>query len=542
MLGGREKYLYEVRYDMNIRNAVSWLMGIMLAISLCMVGTTARAAQPPTLIFIPIDNRPITDLYSAQTMEQVGYKVLVPPDEILGGNTNDGDVDALWNWLDKVAEEDNIKAAVISSDSLLYGSLVASRRHNISVDVLHERINRFKNFHQQHPELKLYVFSSIMRTPVQGSPGGKEPEYYVKWGASIFDYSALTDKAETGKLSKKEQKQLDYDKWIIPQEVMEDWLGRRKKNFEANKALIDMARDGTFRYFALGRDDNSPLSQTHMEGRKLKEYGKDLDFTKYQNMNGIDEIGLLLLTKAYNDYAFEMPFVYVEYNTGIGKDMVPAYADEKISLTIEDYIRSIGGLSVPTAKRADLVLMMNTPEKGNGGIYGGDKRNVMEETPRSRKFVDRVTSWLDSGKNTGIADVTYYNGSDNSLCIVLRNRKLLYRLGAYAGWNTATNSLGYAISQGTLAPKMTTAGKNFLLTIRYLDEWAYEANIRQMLGPYASTFGPDAFKTNLGEIELRGSDLQQRFARDHLSEYPDAINYRMILPWQRLFENKIITN
>lgn len=30
-----------------------------------------------------------------------------------------------------------------------------------------------------------------------------------------------------------------------------------------------MARNGKFHYFAIGKDDNAPLSATHMEGRKI---------------------------------------------------------------------------------------------------------------------------------------------------------------------------------------------------------------------------------------------------------------------------------
>ena len=529
---------------MKIRKIISVICaGVLLLTGMCMMVNTGAAAvsDKPALIFVPIDNRPITDLYSAQTMEQAGYKVLVPPDELLGGNVNEGDVDGLWQWLDKAAQEPAVVAAVISSDSMIYGSLVSSRRHNIPAETLKTRVERFQSFHMAHPYLKLYVFSSIMRTPVQGSVGGKEPDYYVQWGATIFDYSALMDKSEMTGLTPQEQKQLDYDRWSIPQEVLSDWLGRRNKNFEVNKALIDMSRSGTIKYFALGRDDNSPLSQTHMEGRKLKEYGKDLDFTKYQNMNGIDEIGLLLLTKASNDYRYNLPFVFVEYNTGVGKNTVPSYADEKIDNTVDEYIKCIGGMEVTTPKRADLVLMMNSPLDGKT-MYSGDKTNVMSATPRSKAFADRIEYWLNMGKNTGVADIAYYNGSDNSLCCALRDRRLLYRLGSYAGWNTATNTLGYALPQGVLAPSIGTAGKNELLTVRYLDEWAYEANIRQELGQYAAKFGPDALKTNLNDIELRGSELLQQFARNNLVEYPKAAQYTMTLPWQRFFENKVAAN
>lgn len=502
--------------------------------------TSAAASDKPVLIYVPIDNRPITDLYTVQTMERAGYTVMVPPDELLGGNVNEGNVDGLWAWLNQAADTRNTVAAVVSSDSLIYGSLVTSRRHGLAAAVLDERLARLRSFHEHHPDIRLYAFSSIMRTPVQGSPGGKEPEYYVQWGASIFEYSALTDKQEMKGLTAPEQARLAYLKQSIPQDVLTDWLGRRNKNLAVNKALIDMSRQGVFRYFALGRDDNAPLSQTHMEGRKLKEYGQDLDFTKFQNMSGIDEIGLLLLTKASNDFRFNLPFVYVEYNTGLGGHTVPAYSDEKISATITDYVKCIGGMEVTTPKRADLVLMMNTAPNGER-LYGGDPANKMTATPRSEAFAQRIEGWLNQGKNTGIADIAYSNGADNSLCRVLRDHKLLYRLGSYAGWNTATNSLGYALPQGTMAVDMPKENKDYLLTIRYLDEWAYQSNIRQELGQYAAAFGADALKTNLADIEKKGTELQQKFARENLAEYPRAARFTMVLPWQRFFEDKVIT-
>lgn len=39
-------------------------------------------------------------------------------------------------------------AAVISSDSMVYGSLVASRKHNLSEDVVLARVHNFEKIHQ----------------------------------------------------------------------------------------------------------------------------------------------------------------------------------------------------------------------------------------------------------------------------------------------------------------------------------------------------------------------------------------------------------
>ena len=94
--------------------------------------------------------------------------------------------------------------------------------------------------------------------------------------------------------------------------------------------MIDLAKTGTFSYFCLGRDDNAPYSQTHRESRWLNEYGRELGKTRFNNMAGIDEFGMLLLTRAVNDLESVMPFVYVRYNMGEGARVVPSYSDEAI--------------------------------------------------------------------------------------------------------------------------------------------------------------------------------------------------------------------
>ena len=131
------------------------------------------------IIYIPHNNHPVSDRQTADTIRQLGYDVEVPPAEILGSRYNNGDPDKLWRWLEdqvgvkKNAErKNNIKAVVISADSMVYGSLVASRKHEIPTNVLQERVNRFADFHKLHPELKTYVFSSIMRTSRNAEASG----------------------------------------------------------------------------------------------------------------------------------------------------------------------------------------------------------------------------------------------------------------------------------------------------------------------------------------------------------------------------------
>ena len=506
-----------------------------------------------TIVFIPHDNRPISDVETADTIRQLGYKVVVPPDELLGSKSNLGDSDKLWQWL-----EDNttvphkkdkkppykplpgIKAVVLSGDALIYGSLVGSRKHNFSQEELLERVKKFQEFKDSHPKVPMYVFSSIMRTPRTGEASGtEEPGYYFSYGTDIFRYTALKDKEEVEGLTKREKKEMKFLTEFLPQEAIDDWLSRRSKNLAVNKAMIDLAKAGTFSYFCLGRDDNAPYSQTHRESRWLNDYGRELGKTRFNNMAGIDEFGMLLLTRAVNDLETVMPFVYVRYNIGEGARVVPSYSDEAIDKTIRSHVIMAGGVYVTTPARADLVLLVNT--NPNGETYeANDAGNTEKSRFSTRYFMNMLEEELAEGRPVGIADIAYANGSDNALMAALRDKDLLFRLQAYSGWNTPTNSTGFVLGQGMLVPRMSDESRRRLLYTRYLDDWGYQANVRQNLSATLGYFKGQGSGGNLNEkraqTEASATLRMQTFAGWNLPKFLDVKQIKVTMPWNRLFE------
>ena len=506
-----------------------------------------------TIVFIPHDNRPISDVETADTIRQLGYKVVVPPDELLGSNSNLGDSDKLWQWL-----EDNttvphkkdkkppykplpgIKAVVLSGDAMIYGSLVGSRKHHFTQQKLLERVKKFQEFKDSHPKVPMYVFSSIMRTPRTGeASGSEEPGYYFSYGTDIFRYTALKDKEEVEGLTKREKKEMKFLTEFLPQEAIDDWLSRRSKNLAVNKAMIDLAKAGTFSYFCLGRDDNAPYSQTHRESRWLNDYGRELGKTRFNNMAGIDEFGMLLLTRAVNDLEAVMPFVYVRYNMGEGARVVPSYSDEAIDKTIRSHVIMAGGVYVNTPARADLVLLVNT--NPNGETYeANDAGNTEKSRFSTRYFMNMLEEELAEGRPVGIADIAYANGSDNALMAALRDKDLLFRLQAYSGWNTPTNSTGFVLGQGMLVPRMSDESRKRLLYTRYLDDWGYQANVRQNLSATLGYFKGQGSGGNLNEkraqTEASATLRMQTFAGWNLPKFVDVKQIKVTMPWNRLFE------
>ena len=101
----------------------------LLCSLLCACLAVIFAAQPvfakkPSdkghILFVPHDNRPISDEQTADTIRKLGWEIDVPPDDLLGGRGILGKPEKVWDWLEERAKTADI--AVLSSDTLLYGN------------------------------------------------------------------------------------------------------------------------------------------------------------------------------------------------------------------------------------------------------------------------------------------------------------------------------------------------------------------------------------------------------------------------------------
>ena len=498
-------------------------------------------ASAEKILFIPHDDRPVSYQQPVEVVEQLGYEIISPPTELLT------QPDELWLWFYENAPVAD--AAVVASDALLYGGLIPSRSHEISAEELFARVENFKTLREENPNLNLYLFGSLMRTPSFGTPGDREePDYYGQYGGDIFQLTRLLDKEETDELNPFEKFQLEALEKNIPDEILDDWFARRVKNLSATKKLLDLTHDDIINFFIIGRDDNAPLSQTHRENRELLAYMENIPKTKAQSHAGIDEFAMLLLTRAVNDLRSSVPFVNVQFNRGVGAKTVPSYSDEQIGDSIRDEILIAGGMFVPKPERADFVLFVNTDP--NGGTY--ELHNSCPPIPLTKKqekyFVrnaKRFSAMIEDAVNknlpVGVADIISANGADNFLMEQLHDKKLLFKLQSYGGWNTATNTSGFALGTGILAKKMSRNSINRLLVRRYLDDWAYQANVRTQIADELSQL-PDglAIYLNLGEHEAevvqRENILMHEFAVNHFPKWNDFV---VSNPWHRMFECRI---
>ena len=503
-------------------------------------GAAAKKDEKKTILFVPQDDRPISSTQTADVIRALGYTVEMPPKDLLGDRDRTGRPEELSRWVMENGGKD--KVAVLSSDALVYGSLVASRKHHLPKNMLVARLNNINKIHKEHPDMPLYVFTSVMRTPKDGAASGtEEPDYYIKYGQLISSYTKI-DNADTSGLNESYQVALREE---IPEADLQDWMNRRKTNVAVSTQLINMVKDGTINYLALGKDDNEKYSQTERESQQLDAYAMRLGLgsDRFQSLTGLDEVGLIVMTRVVNQLDKYSPYVYVKYAPGFGGATVPSYSDEPIDNTISSQITAAGGQRTYDARKADLIMMINTNR--SGWTYDANTPiNTLQPRYNTLSFVDDVQSFIDAGRHVAIGDITFANGSDNALMNELQSRGLLEKLYGYAGWNTPTNSTGFALAMGLVNNRTGARQREDLLLTRYLDDWVYQANIRQNVNSYINILPGKGNYLTIGDDKLTyaeqyGTKMMRSFIGDKLDLFGQVSRVSISMPWDRIFEADI---
>ena len=87
---------------------------------------------------------------------------------------------------------------------------------------------------------------------------------------------------------------------------------------------------------------------------------------------------------------------------------------------------------------------------------------------------------------------------------------------------------------------MTEEAKNKLLLTRYLDDWAYQANVRQSIKRQLGWFKGKGLYSDLGtkqsDAQYSTNSWLRLFARDNLPPLPELGNIKSNYIWNRMFE------
>lgn len=445
------------------------------------------------IAFVPIDNRPVCYTLPkiiAGIDEKIEF--FIPQREDLGDLQKYADIENLFKWLENLPTLD---AIVISLDTLAYGGLIPSRRCPETFDEIKNRIENLKEILIKK-NAKIYAFSSIMRIS-NNNYNEEEKEYWSTWGKKIFEYSFNSHKFN------------NKDAYIndIPKEILEDYLTTRKRNFEINKIYLEWQKEGLFDTLIFSKDDCAEFGLNVQEANALGALG---GFTK----TGADEIPLSLLSRAIEGELKVCPiFLEPEY-----KNLISNYEDISIEKSVLGQLE-IANCTVTDEKNADLLLYINNFKNKQGEI-------VMKVDTENFAKEFKVPN-----KPYMIADVRFANGSDNKFVEELFKNKIEDdNFFGYSAWNTSANSLGSLICGAKtkfLAQKYNQNYFEKLQITRLLDDWAYQANVRQKLS------SPDK-----KQIKIEMKPFEKKVEKVLNTQIDVKYSY----PWNRLFEVEIEFN
>ncbi len=433
------------------------------------------------IVIMPLDERPCNYQFNQWLADDTDYEIVAPPLSMLGNKKEPGDVEALGQWL-----LDNARDAygvVVAVDTLLYSGIIPSRLHYDSEETLKARLGVLKKLRINYPDLVIYAYNLIMRNP-RYSSSEEEPDYYEDWGRDIHRYGYIRHRMDLGVADESEKKEYATIEKRLPMKYWDDYLKRRDVNFAMNKAFLEMTEEDVIDFAIVPQDDSSPYGLTATDQIRVRDIIAELDIDHKAYMYpGADEVTNTLFARMINHDQGVTPKIKLHYTSDIGPTLIPPYEDRPLGTTVRYQVLAAGGMVSDSLKEADILLILNTPGEAmieasnyeNRGIGYSAFRNLIEA-------VETAEMAITQGKSVVMGDVAYANGGDPDLLRLLRQKKLLYTLGGYAGWNTSSNSLGTCIPQGMIHALFgdRKAHRDFL-ALRYIEDIGYCTFVRQAI-------------------------------------------------------------
>lgn len=493
------------------------------------------------ILYLPLDERPCNYNFPQILASATEYEMIEPPKDILGNKKLPADTAKIRKWL--LENVRDVSGAIISVDMLVYGGIVPSRLHEYSISDCIDRLSILKELKGLNPNLKIFAFNLIMRCP-QYSSADEEPDYYEDYGREIFRTGYINHRIALGKADRNEIEELKGIKDKLPDSILKDYTDRRNVNREVNRRAIDYVKKDIIDFLVIPQDDSSPYGFTAIDQQYVRKYiSQNRLNLKIYMYPGADEVGCTLLARMINEDKAVRPLVYTRFSGTKGPFVNPLFEDRILFESIKYQIICAGGILCSSLPEADIILMVNTPGEtmgealsyaGGSGIY-----DVEKNIPEFIEYMDYVVNTVK--KPCVVADTAYANGADLELIEMMRQKKLLYKLAAYAGWNTSSNTLGTCISQGMLYKIYGNSKKHLdFLALRYVEDAGYCSFVRQLVTKEKlPSMGYNYFKVDgkRGKVSHMVKAELEKFVGDRLEYDNYSININdCYMPWNRMFE------
>lgn len=435
-----------------------WLLSI-IAVTLMIVYYLNFIQLPPAvsvelqqnykykLILIPLDTRPPCQKMVVDAGKMAGVQIITPPSEIMDYYTKEGDTKKIQKWLmDNIDKSDGV---IVSIDQLLHGGLLASRESGTKQDESQILLKFMRDLKIKAKDKPIYAFNVLPRiTP---------PPTLESDSKKMIKISRLIDEISIFE-NEDDIKLLADLKEDIKQEDLDIYLDLFRRNTALNKELINLAKEGIITKLVIGQDDGEDFGIPNMEKKSLVNYVHSLGISNDVVMitKGADEVALSLLANFVQTKTNYQPKVYVEYNDEKAMRTVMPFMAGSVGSTVEEKLVMANAKKVNSPQEAGLILY----------VFIGNDENMSTQ----RQSALKIKKYLEQGKKVALVDLSkHFSANEVLFPTLLKEDVPINELTSYAGWNTASNSIGTALANAVIykAIRPTFNTTNDMLTVEY---------------------------------------------------------------------------
>lgn len=487
------------------------------------------------ILYLPLDSRPCNYDWPHELLEDTPHSCIQPALSQMDYFKQPSDYAEIASFLKLNIE--NADAFVLSVDQLCYGSLIASRSGDLSLETARDRLAIVRQLKKENPGIKIYAFSIIMRASISALSKGSISEYESMGLYSLYSgkYRDAIEKGLSEEAQDYERKAKLYKSKISP-ETLQAYRFVRERNHAINMDSVALAAEGVFDSLLLLQEDAHEYGFHTAEQRELLEYKDCLNARNVWLHNGADEGGAAAIARCISPKRTALQVLYSGGNGGF----IALYEDRPFMRNVESYLNY---LQIDNAASED-VLLIHCPKDVNQreATQQNEYKDSAEET------VDLAQELVRKGGRVYLLDVAYANGGSLALIYALKKQGMLERLVGYSAWNTASNALGSILAQFILDKERREPNTRFKWS-RLFDDGLYLGDIRQAASEEVRKLGEDPLCLNdkAGAEKLVHHLLQERLCandwafavENEACGVSDKMRISISLPWNRLFEAKI---
>lgn len=521
--------------------------------------TTGQIFQPQNILnngekilLLPLDSRPPCTQMVTDLGRIAGVEINLPKSYLLDNYRNPANFQELRQWA--YNNINNYNAAIVSTDLLIHGGLIGSRRSYDYEDEQKKVINLLAIFHEKNPTIKLYAFSIIPRLIIA------DDEKSNQWQYHMLKFAILQDQENTFG-NPLDYKKLEELRKKIPEELIVKYNKLYENNNKFNHDLIEQAQKDWLHGLIIGQDDGEPFGLPNINRNKAVDYINTMqeDFEKVNSFamvtRGADEIGMLLLAAHVNKSKNYQPKIFVKYSDPTVPHLVMPYMPITVNETVNEKIENVFATRVDNEKDSDFILFVHC---GHNKTMSWNAEQISQE----------VKTLLQGKKPIALVDLSEnYQVYETLLDKLVKNGANLPKLIAYAGWNTTSNSVGTAISQASIfMNRINDTPQNLLPSIYYhnfrftlariIDDWGYQKNILPNLNKRLIKNNIDNYKLGKtresveDEINKELDKYSQWLVENSINKFPFYVDGKKeyyiyhvepdaTLTWDRTFEIRL---